>query len=108
MPEHPVKKRLTEEERLTALKARRDALDARLKALAAKQTERSRKADTRRKILVGALLLDRMERQDNQGQRLREWLTRELPGFLQRDDDRTLFNDLLGIAIEAQPVQANQ
>ncbi len=78
------------EERLAQLDAQRQALKARL----GKQ-ERAR--DTRRKVLLGALVLHRLG-EDNRAfdKTLKEWLQRELPGFLSRPDDKALFDDLLG------------
>lgn len=78
------------EERLRQLEARRDALVARL-------GKEQRARDTRRKILIGALVLDRIERQPERylNGRLDEWLKAELPGFLTRDNDRQLFDDIL-------------
>ncbi len=77
------------EERLAQLDAQRQALKARL----GKQ-ERAR--DTRRKVLLGALVLYRLG-EDNRAfdKTLREWLQRELPGFLSRPDDKAVFDDLL-------------
>lgn len=88
--------RRTIEERLAQLEAQRKALQARL----GKQ-ERAR--DTRRKVLLGALVLHRLEN-GGDGQfavRLNDWLRRELPGFLTRDDDRALFADLLAAPTES-------
>ena len=81
------------QERLRQLEARKQALVARLS-----REERAR--DTRRKILIGALVLDRIERQPDRylTGRLDEWLRAELPGFLTREKDRDLFDDILGTA----------
>ena len=78
------------EERLAQLDNQRKTLQARLG-----QQERAR--DTRRKILLGALVLQRFEHPEREeiSQRLGTWLRRELPGFLTRDADRELFKDLL-------------
>lgn len=78
------------QERLRQLEARRDVLVARL-------SKEQRARDTRRKILIGALVLDRIERQPERylNGRLDEWLRAELPGFLTRDNDRQLFDDIL-------------
>ena len=77
------------EERLAQLDAQRQTLKARL----GKQ-ERAR--DTRRKVLLGALILHRLSEDKREFDRaLREWLQRELPGFLSRPDDKALFDDLL-------------
>jgi hypothetical protein len=82
------------QERLRQLEARKQALVARLG-----KEERAR--DTRRKILIGALVLDRIERQPERylSSRLDEWLRAELPGFLKRENDRALFDDILGPSI---------
>ena len=85
----------TIEERLAQLDAQRKTLQSRL----GKQ-ERAR--DTRRKILLGALVLHRLEhsRDGEFPKRLGDWLRRELPGFLTRDDDKLLFTDLLNVPAE--------
>lgn len=79
------------EQRLAELDAQRSALKARL-------SKQERANDTRRKVLLGALILHRLE-QSNDPEfttRLRDWLRRELPGFLTRDGDKELFAELLG------------
>ncbi|HQT65523.1 MAG: mobilization protein [Acidocella sp. 21-58-7] len=79
----------TIEERLAQLEAQRQTLKARL-------GKQERAKDTRRKILLGALVLHRLG-EDNRAfdQTLKEWVQRELPGFLTRADDKALFADLL-------------
>lgn len=77
-------------ERLAQLEAQRKTLQARL----GKQ-ERAR--DTRRKVLLGALLLHRIDEGDTgMSAQLMSWLKVELPGFLTRDADKALFDDILG------------
>lgn len=78
------------EERLAQLDAQRKTLQARL-------SKQDRVRDTRRKILLGALVLHRLEsdRDEEFSKRLGDWLRRELPGFLTRDADKELFDDLL-------------
>ena len=79
------------EERLAQLDAQRKTLQSRL----GKQ-ERAR--DTRRKVLLGALVLHRLDAAKGKGDDagwLTEWIRRELPGFLTREDDKVLFADLL-------------
>lgn len=79
-------------------------LEERKKTLKARLGKQERAQDTRRKILLGALVLHRLEHSNDPEftRRLREWLQRELPGFLVRDADKTLFDDILGSAeIEA-------
>jgi hypothetical protein len=72
------------EEKLRHLKAREQAVEARRRTL---ESRRLRKADTRRKILVGAIVLARVERGEISQTDLRRWLE----GALTRSDDRELF-----------------
>jgi hypothetical protein len=78
------------EEQISQLEAKKKSLQARL-------NKQDRAKETRRKILLGALVLDRVdsERDPEFSRRLADWLRRELPGFLVRDMDRDLFTDLL-------------
>ena len=81
--------RKTIEQRLAELDAQRSALKSRL-------GKQERANDTRRKVLLGALVLQRIDNgRDEFSRRLGDWLHRELPGFLTRDNDKTLFDDLL-------------
>ncbi len=81
--------RKTIEQRLAQLDAQRAALKARL-------SKQERANDTRRKVLLGALVLHRLETgRDDFSRSLGDWLRRELPGFLTRDGDKELFADLL-------------
>lgn len=83
--------RKTIEQRLAELDAQRATLKARLN-----KQERAR--DTRRKVLLGALVLHRLEHgRDELSRALPDWLRRELPGFLTRDGDKELFDDLLEV-----------
>ena len=88
----------TIEERLAQLDARRKALQSRL-------SRQGRAQDTRRKILLGALVLQRIEASPDVvlSGKLGDWLARELPGFLTRDIDKTLFEDLIGPAQTTGP-----
>ena len=72
-------------------------LDARKKTLQARLGKQERANDTRRKILLGALVLQRLETGNDPefSRRLRDWLGRELPGFLVRDADKLLLADLI-------------
>ena len=77
------------EERLAQLDAQRQALKARL-------TTQERARDTRRKVLLGALVLHRLSENNRHfDETLKDWLQRELPGFLSRPDDKELFKDIL-------------
>jgi len=48
-------------------------------------------------VLLGALVLHRLENVNDPEftKRLGDWLRRELPGFLTRDADKDLFDDIL-------------
>ncbi|HEY6457808.1 MAG TPA: mobilization protein [Steroidobacteraceae bacterium] len=70
--------------KLEQLKARRERIDARLHYLASKQ---ARRADTRRKILVGAIILAQLERGEIDQRNFRAMLDKTLT----RADDRALF-----------------
>ena len=72
------------EERLRQLKAREQAVAARRRTL---ESRRERKADTRRKILVGAIVLAKVEHGEMDRALLERWLEQGLV----RDDDRQLF-----------------
>jgi hypothetical protein len=72
-------------------------LDAQRKTLASRLGKQDRANDTRRKVLLGALVLQRLDTSNDQefSKRLADWLRRELPGFLTREADRTLLADLI-------------
>ena len=72
------------EERLRQLKVRKHRTDARRRSL---QSRRSRHEDTRRKILVGAVVLAKVEQGALDDAVLRGWLD----VMLTRADDRVLF-----------------
>ncbi|UXU07930.1 MULTISPECIES: mobilization protein [Agrobacterium] len=83
--------RKTIEQRLAELDAQRSALKARLS-----KTERNN--DMRRKVPIGALVPHHLETSNDQefSKQLGDWLRRELPGFLTRDNHKVLFTDLIG------------
>jgi hypothetical protein len=72
-------------------------LDVQRKTLQIRLGKQVRAIDTRRKVLIGALVLHRLEtNRDLQIMGgLAAWLQSELPKFLTRDGDRDLFDDLL-------------
>ncbi len=80
-------------------------LDAQKKALQARVGKQERANDTRRKVLLGALVLHRLENAGDAefSKRLGDWLRRELPGFLSREPDRALFADLLAVSGPGTP-----
>lgn len=73
-------------------------LDARRAALKARQGKEERARDTRRKVLLGALVLHGLEASTDKEfvPHLRRWVAKELPGFLTRDVDKELLGDLIG------------
>lgn len=72
-------------------------LEAQKKTLQTRLTKQERAKDTRRKVLLGALVLHRLQNAGDAefSKRLGDWLRRELPAFLTRPDDKALFADLL-------------
>ncbi|MES5045761.1 mobilization protein [Rhizobium nepotum] len=73
-------------------------LDAQHSALKARLSKTERNNHMRRKVLIGSLVLHHLETSNDQefSKQLGEWLRRELPGFLTRDNDKALFTDLIG------------
>ena len=97
---HPLLAETTERTRHVARKTiemRLAEIDAQRKTLQARLSKQERAHDTRRKVLLGALVLHRLEASKDEefSRRLGDWLRRELPGFLTRDGDKDLFADLL-------------
>jgi hypothetical protein len=93
--------RKTIEHRIAELEERKRTLKARL-------GKQERAEDTRRKILLGAFVLHRLAHgRDRMSQELAEWLRRELPGFLSRDQDRALFAELLGSQSLPSPMSSS-
>ncbi len=74
----------TLQEKLTQLKLRQQRLDARKRAIDAL---RERKATTRRKILVGGIVLAKVQQGEIDNEQFRGWLDQALI----RADDRALF-----------------
>jgi hypothetical protein len=90
--------RRTIEQRLAQLEAQKKTLQARL-------GKKERARDTRRKILLGALVLHRLqsEKPDASSAWLRTWLSSELPAFLTRDMDKALLADLMTGGVTHSP-----
>ena len=72
------------ETKLQQLKAREARVHARRSALAGRKTRRE---ETRRKVLVGAVVLAKVEAGDIHEKTLRGWMD----GALEREEDRALF-----------------
>jgi hypothetical protein len=84
--------RRTTTDRLELLRRKRDQLDAQMRALDARNKQAERKADTRRKVIAGALALEHFEaNRDSEFGRL---LFRLLDEYVVRPHDRALFGFL--------------
>lgn len=86
--------RRTIEERLAELREREARLRREQERLKARLSVEERKRDTRRRILLGSLVLARLESEPA----LRAIVERELAGFLTRPGDRELFAGIVGLA----------
>ncbi len=84
------------EQRIRELEEQKKALQSRLE-------KQQRAETTRRRMLLGSFLLERLEQAEDaahqqggmHGKQLRQWLARAFPAYLSRDADRLLFVDLL-------------
>jgi len=76
-----------------SIEDRINELDAKKKALQAKMNKKKRTEDTRRKILLGSMVLAKIKDES-----IQKWVKQELPEFLTRDIDKKLFKDLLNNA----------
>jgi hypothetical protein len=88
-------------DRLAKLEKKEAQLRAQRQALVASMAEDKRKDDTRRKILLGAFLLERLDRPQVQA-----LLAAEFSAYLTRERDQALFADLLKPAtapVSSQP-----
>lgn len=85
----PPMPRPTTTDRLETLRRKRDQLDEQLKALEARKKETERKADTRRKVIAGALALEHFEA--NRESEFGRILFRLLDEYVVRPHDRALF-----------------
>ena len=83
--------RKSAQERIKEIEARRTALLTELNRLSAREKFKNRKADTRRKILLGAWLLQQLGSDDA----ITAKLKRDLPRVLSRPTDRQLFESWL-------------
>jgi len=86
-------------ERIAAIKAKQEQLAARLKPLAARAKLEDRKRDTRRKIIVGGMVLAAMERDEDFAARIAALLG----AYVGRPNDREVIADLLPGGAAAAP-----
>ena len=74
-------------DRLRKLEEQRARINAEIQRVRSRESVEERKRETRRKILAGAMVLDRVARKD-----LSEKLFKaDMDRFLERDQDRALF-----------------
>ena len=74
--------------RLEQLLKKQEELKAQIQKIKATEATQKRKEDTRKKILLGALVMEMMEK----GELDRNVIEKRLDGFLSRTGDRQLFN----------------
>ncbi len=74
--------------KLDQLLKKREELNARIQKERNKHSQQRRKEDTRRKILLGALMMNMMKSGDLNEKKI----IKKLDGFLTRDIDRKLFD----------------
>ena len=74
--------------KLEKLLEKREQLNAEIQKARARETAQKRKEDTRRKILLGALVIEMMDKRELDN----EVIMKRLEEFLTRDIDRKLFN----------------
>ena len=74
--------------KLEKLLQKREQLNAEIQKARARETAQKRKEDTRRKILLGALVIEMMDK----GELDDGVIMKRLEAFLTRDIDRKLFN----------------
>src|ERR1700728_4294233 len=79
-------------DRLEVLRQKRDQLDAQLRPLEARNKQAERKADTRRKVIAGALALEHFEA--NRDSEFGRIMSRLLDEYVVRPHDRALFDFL--------------
>jgi len=72
--------------RLARLKEQREAINARIQAIAARIKTSERKKDVRRKILIGAYYLDLATKENKMDE-----IKTIMNSYLKRDSDRELF-----------------
>jgi restriction endonuclease S subunit len=74
-----------QQEKLAQLKARKQAIESRLKAT---ESKKNRANDTRIKVLIGAAVLAQIENNPEAQERTKQMMDK----FLTRDNDRKLFD----------------
>ena len=84
-------KRKTTDERLSDLQERREQLNNRISTLMVRKRSRERKQDTRRKIIIGGVMLLEAGKND----KTHAWLRAKIGKHVKKERDRELFADFL-------------
>ena len=71
-------------------------LQDKVRKLEAQERRTERAKDTRRKVLLGALVMDELERDTVMSGELRRWLANRIPDYLTRDHDRDVMARFMG------------
>lgn len=74
-------------DRLQKLKEQQDKINAKIKRIEQQEKEKQRKDDTRKKILIGAMVLDKMSKSEQSNSKV----IGQLNEYLTADRDRKLF-----------------
>lgn len=78
---------MSKKDYLEKLKAQKEKIEARIQGAETREKVKTRKQDTRRKILIGAYYLD-MAQENNSMDEIKKLMD----GYLSRDSDRKLFD----------------
>lgn len=73
-------------DRLEKMKLQREQLNARIQKIEAAEKSKEKKMDTRRKILIGAYMLDKTKKEGT-----KETLYQSMQEYLTRETDKKLF-----------------
>lgn len=95
------------EERLEKLQEQKRQIEEQERSLRARVSQERRKAETRERILLGAFLLHQLGRNDPSIQTIREWVAKELPGFLTKPRDRETLAAILSELQKGKPLPAS-
>ena len=74
--------------KIETLKKKKEQIEARIKNMEAKEKSKAKKLDTRRKILIGVMVMEQMEKDEI----VKKKILMNLDGFLTRPMDRMLFD----------------
>lgn len=74
--------------RLEQLRQKKAQLELQIKSAQEKELSKNRKEDTRRRLLIGSALLQMTEKDET----LKQWLEELLDDYLERKNDRLLFD----------------